>query len=52
MWYKYSDEKCVRDCKAGTDNDCGGVAASWDPKYDSRKECCQKAIWWDDDCDK
>lgn len=55
MWYKYSDEKCVKDCKAGgAGKECGGVAASWDPKFDTRKECCQKAIWWEPikDCDK
>jgi hypothetical protein len=51
LWYKSADEKCSKDCKVGG-TDCGGVAASWDPKYKTRKECCAERVWWSKECDE
>lgn len=37
--------KCALDCLAGSNTGCGGVAESWDAKYDTSDACCSKLSW-------
>lgn len=44
-WYvNYKTYRCVKDC-VGT-APCGGLAESWDEKFNSAKNCCSTKLWW------
>lgn len=46
QWYvNWTLEKCVKDCDISSDDNCGGLAMSWDPLYSSSGECCNR-IWY------
>lgn len=45
FFMSYSAGKCVQDCVGATP--CGGLAESWDLKYDTKSECCSERMWWD-----
>jgi hypothetical protein len=51
-WYvNYDANTCVQDCAGASP--CGGVAESWlskDELFGSKKECCDKKMWWDIKC--
>ena len=46
--YYVKSGKCVKDCEAGSGTDCGGLAAQWDPRSDSKTACCKERLWWDE----
>jgi hypothetical protein len=41
--------KCVKDCNTEGDEACAPAEGSWDivNAYDTKEECCQKRVWWD-----
>jgi hypothetical protein len=44
QWYVvYHNSKCVQDCVGPN---CGGLAERWDVKFESKKDCCHKRMWW------
>ena len=52
-WYvNYDAKTCVQDCAGASP--CGGVAESWVSAqgglFGSKKECCDKKMWWDNKC--
>ena len=50
-WYvKYEALTCVQDCTGGSNSNCGGIAESWDEVLESKKECCDKKMWYDNKC--
>ena len=44
-WIDWSAMRCVRDCVAGADAECGGVAESWHELYSSEESCCERLSW-------
>ena len=40
FYMHWIDQKCVQDCTG--DAPCGGLAKSWDAKYDTKAECCKE----------
>jgi hypothetical protein len=45
-WYVVwsNPAKCVKNCVAGTGTGCGGLAESWDTKYESQSKCCSTRV--------
>jgi hypothetical protein len=47
-WYiEWSTGKCVQDCTTQSGTKCGGLADSWNLKYDTQEKCCAERSWWD-----
>ena len=46
-YVNWSYGKCALDCPVGSAAGCGGVANSWDPKYDTQAACCSAISWID-----
>ena len=45
FWIRWSDKKCVQDCVGPSP--CGGIAESWDTKYNTKAECCKENMSYD-----
>lgn len=46
LWFvDWTINKCVRDCDDASDQDCGGIANSWDHLHPSASACCQQ-LWY------
>jgi hypothetical protein len=44
-WMDWTNKKCVQDCVGSSP--CGGLAESWDKKYDTKTECCVENMNYD-----
>jgi len=48
-WYvKYEAMMCVQDCVGASP--CGGIVESWDETFDSKEDCCDEKMWYDNKC--
>ena len=45
FYMDWGNNKCVQDCEGAAP--CGGLAESWDQKYDTQDECCAEKMSWD-----
>lgn len=45
FYMDWGANKCVQDCEGAAP--CGGIAESWDTKYDTKAECCDEKMGWD-----
>ncbi|KAL7462009.1 hypothetical protein ACHAXS_002405, partial [Conticribra weissflogii] len=48
-WFvDWESEQCIQDC---VEDECGGLAKTWDYMYDDIKTCCDRLFWLDfNDC--
>jgi len=52
-WREGTHGVCVQDCPESSNSgslSCGGFAAPWVSRWDSKSECCSSQKSWDDDC--
>lgn len=45
FYMDWNASKCVQDCVGAAP--CGGLAESWDAKFDTKSECCSEKMSWD-----